>query len=67
MEFTATETYPEYLEKLSMSCNIPFVNITLDIGVVMNAYKFIWNNPEIFKNVVINLSDFRKISSHLVF
>ena len=42
VEFTTiTETYLESLEKLSMSCNMPFVNITLYVGEAMNAYKFV--------------------------
>ena len=70
-EFTTVETYLEYLEKLSMSCNMPFVNITLDVGAAMNAYKFVWSNPERFKNVFIHLGDFYfikenfQVSSHL--
>ena len=73
VEFTTIETYLEYLEKLSMSCNMPFVNITLDVGAAMNAYKFVWSNPERFKNVVTHLGDFHfikenfQVSSHLVF
>ena len=61
VEFTTIETYLEYPEILSMSCNMPFVNITLDVGATMNAYKFVWSNPERFKNVVIHLGDFRCI------
>ena len=61
MEFTTIETYLEYLEKLSMSCNMPFVNITSDVRAAMNAYKFVWSNPERFKNVVIHLGDFHFI------
>ena len=41
VEFTTIETYLEYLEKLSMSYNMPFMNITLDVGAAMNAYKFV--------------------------
>ena len=73
MEFTTVETYVEYLENLSMSCNMPFVNITLNVGAVMNPYKFVGGNPETFKNVVTHLGDFHffkesiPVSSHLVF
>ena len=56
MEFTTIEAFLEYLEKLSMSCNMLFVNITLDVGAAMNACKFIWSNPERFKNVAIHFS-----------
>ena len=72
MEFTTIERYLEYLEKLSMSRNMPFVNITLDVEVAMNPFKFVWSNPERFKNV-IQLGDFHFIKenfqeiSHLEF
>ena len=51
-------TYIKYLQGLSESTNMPYVNITLDIGAAMNAYKVIWNNPDIFGNVVIHPGDF---------
>ena len=63
-EFTTIETYLEYLEKLSLSCNMPFVNITLDVGAAMNAFKFVWSNPIRFKNVVIYLGDFHFIKEN---
>ena len=72
VEFTTIERYLEYLEKLSMSRNMPFVNITLDVEVAMNPFKFVWSNPERFKNV-IQLGDFHFIKenfqeiSHLEF
>ena len=56
-----------------MSCNMPFVNVILDVGAVMNAYKFVWSNLERFQNVIIHLGDFHfikenfQVSSHLVF
>ena len=43
---------------VSMSVNMPYVNITLDIGAAMNVYKLIWNFPDKFNNVVIHLGDF---------
>ena len=55
MKFTTIETFLEYFEKLSMSCNMLFVNIILDLEADMNAYKLVWSNPERFKNVVIHL------------
>ena len=60
VEFTTIETYLEYPEILSTSCNMPFVNIT-DVGAAMNAYKFVWSDLERFKSVVIHLGDFRYI------
>ena len=37
---------------------MPYVNITLDMGVAVNAFKNLWNRKEGFKNVVIHLGDF---------
>ena len=45
----------EYLQKLAVSVNMPFVNITLDVGAAMNAHKMIWNNEIKFSNIVIHL------------
>ena len=37
---------------------MPYVNITLDLGAAMSAYKVVWNYPNIFSNVIIHLGDF---------
>ena len=37
---------------------MPFVNVTLDCGAAMNAFKLIWNYPTVFDNVIIHLGDF---------
>ena len=37
---------------------MPYVNIALDVGAAVNAYKLIWNFQERFRNVVIHLGDF---------
>lgn len=63
-EFTTIETYIEYLEALSLSCNMPYVNITLDVGAAMNAFKFVWSSPKRFENVVIHLGDFHFIKEN---
>ena len=36
----------------------PYVNITLDIGGALNAFKVLWSRKEEFKNLVIHLGDF---------
>ena len=41
-----------------LSADINNVNITLDIGSVINAYKIVWPYPERFRNVVIHPGDF---------
>ena len=47
-----------YLQSLASSVNMPYVNITLDVGAAINAYKFLWSNPDWLNNVVIHLGDF---------
>ena len=37
---------------------MPYVNVTLDVGAAMNAYKVIWSFQDQFKNVLIHLADF---------
>ncbi|CAB4016496.1 Hypothetical predicted protein [Paramuricea clavata] len=46
------------MQKLANEVNMPYVNVCLDLGAAMNAYKFIWNFPLKFNNVVIHLGDF---------
>jgi len=43
---------------------MPFVNITLDVGAAMNAFKFVWSSPKRFENVVIHLGDFHFIKEN---
>ena len=57
-EFKTIESYFEYLEKLSKQCNMPYTNITLDVGAAINAFKFLWSNQTRFRNIVIHLFDF---------
>jgi len=35
-----------------------YVNVTLDVGAAMNAFKTVWQYPIRFKNVIIHLGDF---------
>ena len=46
------------MQSLCQEANMPFVNVTLDLGAGMNAYKLIWNYSEEFANAVIHLGDF---------
>ena len=48
----------KYLQSLASSSNMPYENITLDVGAAINAYKFLWANQTSFENVVIHLGDF---------
>ena len=48
----------EYLQTLASKVNMPYVNITLDVGAAINAYKYLWNNYVISNTVVIQPGDF---------
>ena len=50
--------YMQYLQQLEAETNMEYVDITLDIGAAINAYKVLWSYPNIFKNIVIHLGDF---------
>ena len=41
-----------------------YVNITLDIGAAMNAYKLSWRNLEQFSNAVIQIGDFHYLKEN---
>ena len=57
-EFSTIQKYLSYLQDLSNSVNMPFVNVTLDVGAAINAYKTVWTYPEEYKNVIIHLGCF---------
>ena len=57
-EFVTISKYMKYLQELAASVNMPYVNITLDVGAAINAYKFLWSNQDFLSNVVIHLGDF---------
>ena len=50
--------YIQYLQKLAEEVNMPYINITLDMGAAINAFKVLWNRKEEIKDVVIHLGDF---------
>ena len=57
-EFSTMFGFLTYMQKLCKEVNMPYVNITLDLGAAMPAYKVVWNYPNIFSNVIIHLGDF---------
>ena len=63
-EFSTINQYLTYMQKLANEVNMPYVNVCLELGVAMNAYKFIWNFPLKFNNVVIHLGDFHFIKEN---
>ena len=48
----------EYLQSLAATVNMPYLNITLDVGTTLNAFKFLWNGVEQYQNILIHLGDF---------
>ena len=57
-EFSTIFTYLEYLQNLARQANMKYVNVTLDCGAAINAYKTIWQYQRKFENVTIHLGDF---------
>ena len=51
-------SYFKYFQSLADEMNMPYVNITLDVGAAINAYKLLWKYSQEFANVVIHLGDF---------
>eukprot|EP00111_Clytia_hemisphaerica_P023185 TCONS_00068201-protein len=63
-EFATIQNYLTYLQDLSKSVNMAYVNVTLDVGAAINAYKTIWCHPERFGNVIIHLGSFHFIKEN---
>jgi hypothetical protein len=63
-DYVTIETYMEYLQSLAANVNMPYVNITLDVGAAMNAYKLLWNNQVQLSNIFIHLGDFHFIKEN---
>lgn len=57
-EYQTIQRYMQYLQSLAEQVNMPLVNITLDVGAAINAYLVVWNNPVMFKNIIIHLGSF---------
>ena len=63
-DFETISNYITYLKSLASECNMPYVNITLDVGAAINAFKFIWNDPVRHNDVMIHLGDFHFIKEN---
>ena len=53
-DFSTIFKYLSRLQKLSADVNMPYMNVILDIGAAMNAYKMMWNYPHKFANCVVH-------------
>ena len=41
-----------------------YTHITLDIGAAIKAYHVIWNNPNLWLDIIIHLGDFHAINAY---
>ena len=57
-DYETIDRYMKYLQILASEVGMLYVNITLDVVAVINAYRYLWNNYVIFNTVVIHLCDF---------
>lgn len=57
-DFKTIHQYMTYLQALANEVNMPYVNITLDVGAAINAYKLLWSRHITFSNIIIHLGDF---------
>ena len=58
IEFASIKKYLTCLQSMTASVNMPYINVTLDVGVAINAYKTIWSLPNQCHNIVIHLGSF---------
>ena len=63
-EFSTIQRYLTYLQGLAASVNMPYVNVTLDVGAAINAYKTIWSFPDQYQNVMIHLGSFHLLKEN---
>lgn len=53
-KFATIYRYLEYLQRLAIEVNMPYVNITLDVSAAMSTERVLWNYPAIFNNALIH-------------
>ena len=59
MEFSTIQKVFEILTERAKCTNIPcYINVTLDVGGALKAYKVLWNFQDEFKSIFIHLGDF---------
>ena len=54
----------KYLQNLADDVIMPYVNITVDCGAIVNVFKTKWSQQETLKNIVIHLGDFHFIKGN---
>ena len=63
-EYQTIQKYLYHLVRLAEQANMPFVNITLDVGTAINAYLVTWNDPTRFDKVFIHLESFHFVKEN---
>ena len=63
-EFDTIITYIDYLKMLGEQVNMPYINISLNVGAAINAFKMVWHYSMKYKNVVIHLGDFHSMKEN---
>ena len=58
IEFASIKKYLTYLQSMTGSVNMPYINVTLDVGAAINDYKTIWSLPNQCHNIMIHLGSF---------
>ena len=57
-DYQTIQKYLQSLQDLAVQANMPFVNVTLDVGAAMNAFLVTWNDSKKFDKVIIHLEVF---------
>ena len=57
-EFSTIFGFLTYMQKLCKEVNMPYINIKLDLGAAMPAYKVVWNYPNILSMLSSILATF---------
>ena len=57
-EFRTIFQYLQYLQNLTVTMNMKYVHVTMDVGAAINCFIMLWNNPVLFKNVIVHLGSF---------
>ena len=57
-DFATIQRYLTTLKGLASIVNMSYVNVTLDVGAAISAYKTIWSMPDQYSNMIIHLGAF---------
>ena len=44
--------------QMAKQCNMQYTHITMDVGAAIKAYHVLWNNPQLWSDIIIHLGDF---------